>query len=350
MTSLTSAVKQDIDHAAIMAHKVPYIHDAIRMLQTLRQDIQDITGDKNEQTYKMLSQYVKDFQGLEYGEGGAVNRALMWTLRKFYPQALGAKLQVGTGQMASWSLAKAEIPWRFRKSGLAAGLIQAWRGSTELAQTAEWAAIRFQHVGTGFADPGEAAGYTTSLGQPGIVKRIVKKGMSHIPFFDRLTLGRIYIATRAQGKSKGLTGDALKQYAAKETKRIVDETQPTFDNPMQMTRLQLYAKKHVIVKPLTWFSTQPIKSVNYAMNAYLDAEHGDISKAKATEKIFRATVEQTVSLTLLRHFASSGIGIVGITASHFMWPDEEDDRGLVDKITDLLVDEFDPEELGWEAA
>ncbi len=340
------AWRRDVRQAGTYAFKLPHIIDMRRLNQSMRKDMQERMFDGDD-VFQSVDNYILRYQGLQPLKLSQMDKLASWTMRRFYIGALGAKAWVGMGQMASWALAKAQIPLRHRKAGLAGGIVQMRKSWREMDAIPRLRA-RFHGHALELSDPANVTTADKAAGDVSFGQKLENTVMAHISIFDRITLGRIYLSVKSMGRSKGLTGEALQEFVAEETLRIVDETQPTFD-PLTMTELQAEARKRPFKRLLTAFSNQPVKTINASLNAVYDARRGLITKKKATEIILRGHVEQVVSLVILRRLTKAGLA-VGVTAAMHALGIDDDDEGLdlQTKIADAVVANVELDDTVWE--
>ncbi|RLC76256.1 MAG: hypothetical protein DRI61_13600, partial [Chloroflexi bacterium] len=348
---LAIMIDHDVNSAAVFAYKVPVARDAMRILDGNRKELRLRTRDTGDNVYNALKERVAQWEELRPTKT-AFSKLVGKSVRAFYVQALGLpSLHIGTQQMASWVTVKAHIPWKHRKTGIILGAPAAWKASQRYAANSIFAADRFNHHDAmAVSDPSAGQGHHLSLTLPSKREAVGSAFTAQIPFFDRVTLGRIYAAVESMKKSEGFKGKELAREAAATTDQIVRDTpQPTWD-AAHMTGLQLQAAADPVYKPFTWFSTVPLNVINYVERSYQDARDGIITKKQATRQIVGATVEQTVALVLLRKATFATLGVAGTVLMYFNpWRDDEDERDLKERIADRIQHEINIDDIGWES-
>lgn len=102
--------------------------------------------------------------------------------------------------------------------------------------------------------------------------------MTPIHEADTMVIERIWEAAKLEGEDKGLSGDALMEYAARRAEEVVNRSQPTWDM-LTISSLARDARKKPRLKLMVMFSSQRSKNTNMAVRAVSEFRHGDRTPA-----------------------------------------------------------------------
>ena len=227
-----------------------------------------------------MEKAIKTYRGLEVKQDLVYEKMMRGMIRRSHIGVLGFKPHIAAYQTVSYLNALAEMDardvakfWNWR---LPVGELEG-----EIKKLSPELRARFEATGHQILTPEMAP---TSINAWYFAKEtgLGHKAMAAIRTMDRVAIVNIYQISKAEGKRKGLSGDALLDYAAKRAEFVTRRTQPTWD-PLTTSGLVVESRSSVMAKLATMFSSQRTKNANIVFRAVTDFNHskkaaGDYAK------------------------------------------------------------------------
>jgi hypothetical protein len=136
-----------------------------------------------------------------------------------------------------------------------------------------------------------------------------KKRLKGIHKTDSLTISTIGLGAEAEGKAKGLTGDALREYTVRRTEEIVLRTQPTWD-PLTISQLAREGRDSALAHQFVMFSSQRAKNTNTTVREIVDY----LQKKRLGKRVSAAKVAKAFTLSQV----AQSMAIWGLRALYFL--------------------------------
>lgn len=272
--------------------------DALRLLRNgnFRNQLRD-SFRYGDQLLRDMEDAVKDYRGMDVTPLTALDRTIRSMINKAHVGALALKLQTILYQTVSLTNASIELPAKYL---FAPGNVLARSGPTEaeMRQHSPLLWARLNGSAHNILTPGTAR---ASIGQfygkkeQGFLRRI---GMAGIHAGDQAVMNRIWRAAKADGRAQGLTGDALMEYTARKAERVVDRGQPSWD-PLTISSLQRFGRKHPLAKLLVMFSSQRNKNLNTVVREISRFRHSDGTAADYAQLARGLAIPTILNATLI---------------------------------------------------
>lgn len=164
-----------------------------------------------------------------------------------------------------------------------------------------------------------------------------KKRLKGLHKSDSWSISFIGLAAESEGKSKGLTGNALKEYTARRTEEIVDTTQSTWD-PLTISQLASEGHDNPFEHQLVMFSSQRSKNTNILIGDFVEYYQNKklgkpASKSKIVKDIVTTQIAQNLTMWGIRtaYFAALSAGVNAILKR----PDDKEKKNWAYHVVNL---------------
>ena len=297
---ILTTFERDTKVAGIYVTKQAATQDAARLLgdTAFRRTVKSrVTDGAN--VLERLEQEVKDFHGLSQPTSQAADALLRFFYRNFHVAVLGLKPHIGIYQFVSYLSATTDIPFKFWAH---VPVLPTKTRVQEMSNAHPELAARAGVSGFAFLSPVDL-GNTQRLGADRTWWKATQDfSMKIISWMDSLAISNIWEATKKEGRSKGLAGTALLEYAGQRTVDVIDATQPTW-GVGNSSGVALTARRNTFVKPLAMFSSQTSKYADRFARAILRFSHGEINAAHmvkdaATVTFLQAALIHAIQTTM----------------------------------------------------
>ncbi|MHC4202699.1 MAG: hypothetical protein ACYSU0_22130, partial [Planctomycetota bacterium] len=252
-----------------MAHysgKAVPLRDARHVLSAIDPLVRDAFPD-GDIRMKVMYDHLRAYEGRDIPPPGDVESIAGGMLRRGMKGILGFRLQTGAIQPISYLNALTEIPAKhlFSRETLFGS------GKQSMAEIKNWVPTlraRFEGIGRMFMTPTFAPTVKEQVrlfygGKRPLPERV---GLWHIRAGDRMTMIRLWRASKSLAMEQGFKGDEMFTEARKIVMRTTDRTQPS-SRPMSLARLQMQARASPMTKAAVFLTNVANKQVNIALRA-----------------------------------------------------------------------------------
>lgn len=311
----------DVNRMAGFAGKALAVNDAMALVKDRGFRVAIIEGFKHgEALIKDLEKTISFYQGLEQRGQGDIETFFKGALRRAHVGALGVKPHIVLYQTVSLmnavtsdvSIGHLYNPKHFNPKELKRMRKILNKYSPEL-------------------DARERGGSYQIL-TPASVGPTLKqmfgikgKKLKSIHRADSIVMELLGLAAEAEGKAKGKTGVALKEYIARRVEQIVDQTQPSWD-AMTLSSLAVEARNDTLKHLLVMFSSQRNKNVNIVTNAVVDYLHGPRKAGDKATLAKKVAIPTILNATLIYAIGQAyWYGLTNVAKLFGFRPKEKDD-------------------------
>ena len=296
-----------VSNMAAYASKATTMNDAYSILydRGFRE-----TVSKSFKNGELLLKFMEDslikFQGREYIAQGTISSLVESLAPRMHVGALIAKPYIMFYQPMSLINALNEIDGKYLLKPLHLRPSKVRNMRKQLNETSPSLRARDEASGAQIMNPVQAENALMSF------FGFEKKRLKGIHRTDSWTISIIGLGAEAEGKAKGLTGEALREYTARRTEEITYRTQPTWD-PLTISQLAREGRDSALAHQVVMFSSQRSKNTNTAVREtaeYMQKKRlgKKASKAKVVKAFTLSQVAQSMAIWGLRalYFAALG--------------------------------------------
>jgi hypothetical protein len=270
----------DVNRMGAFIGKAEPAHDAQRLLNDLkfRRSVKEAFKDGSA-LLSDLEQTVEFYTGLDKPVPGPIDKLFKTLLNRAHVGVLAVKPHIVAYQTVSLLNASATglkgvySPAHYRRSEMKRmrGILNKFSPDMNARERGG----SFQILTPASAGP-------TLRGMYGLEGKKLKS----IHRADSSVMELIGLAAESEGKAKGLTGNALHEFAARRTEQVVSDTQPTWDTTT-LSSLAREGRKGAFKHMLVMFASQRNKNLNMAtqaVNDYMFSDKGGAAKKTLAQR------------------------------------------------------------------
>ncbi|MCH8243519.1 MAG: hypothetical protein IH897_13055, partial [Planctomycetes bacterium] len=308
--NIMSVAMSQVSMAATL-QKAEAVSTARIMLNSPRVKKAVTAGMKNGAQYLSSIDYIlTQFSGMETPSNSIDVSFMNFVRENVAKYALGLKVQIWLYQATSLITASTRMPARH----IAKGVITGRTVSVIRQDIDKWSAKlsnRIEQQAHQLANPGYTGRMLQRFWNRG--KTTFDFALAPISMVDTWTVTRLWEAKILEGKEKGLEGDRLMEWVARESESLVDETQPTWD-PISSSIVVLKGRQNAILGLATMFTSQLQKHTNIAVQGAVDYSRSDKTAKDLAKFVHNALVPSVVGgawIMAIAEGVSIGIGMLG---------------------------------------
>ncbi|RLF49977.1 MAG: hypothetical protein DRN20_00465 [Thermoplasmata archaeon] len=249
---------------------------------------------KHGDTYlSILERGVRQYGQIIPKQYSPVDRAIGKLLEHFHIGAIGFKPHVGLYQTASIVNASTEVSFQMRDFARAASpTFRRWVDKHIPEIEARYLSSTWEIL-TPAKEGGRGNIFLPSRGE----SKIGRVSMELIRQGDKEAIYAIAAAFERMGKARGLSGSKLIDFVRRNTNRVIRRTQPSWDNPMGLAGLQLWAREGSPLRRMfLLFTNQRIKNFNMTYRGITEWVAGERSFGSMIDHVLRSAIINSLAV------------------------------------------------------
>jgi len=329
-----------VSHMANYAAKATALNDAYSVLydRSFRESVSKAFKD-GEQLLRFMEDRLTQYQGRKFLDLDVLSEVLKKFAPRMHVGALAAKPYIMLYQPASLINAMSEIAGKYIFNPLHLNPLKTRKMQKQLSEDSPVLRARYEASGAQIMNPVQAENALTSY------FGFEKKRLWGIHKMDALAINLLGLASDAEGKAKGLSGKALREYTARRTEEIVNRSQPTWD-PLTISQLAGEGRDRPLLHQFVMFSSQRSKNTNAVASEFIDyIQKSRLAESKAERTKIKMKHGAKIAKTLaLSQFAQSAMiwglrmayfaGLTAAATAIFKLPKKEQEKKGIDMALD----------------
>jgi len=329
-----------VSHMANYAAKATALNDAYSVLydRSFRESVSKAFKD-GEQLLRFMEDRLTQYQGRKFLDLDVLSEVLKKFAPRMHVGALAAKPYIMLYQPASLINAMSEIAGKYIFNPLHLSPLKTRKMQKQLSEDSPVLRARYEASGAQIMNPVQAENALTSY------FGFEKKRLWGIHKMDALAINLLGLASDAEGKAKGLSGKALREYTARRTEEIVNRSQPTWD-PLTISQLAGEGRDRPLLHQFVMFSSQRSKNTNAVASEFIDyIQKSRLAESKAERTKIKMKHGAKIAKTLaLSQFAQSAMiwglrmayfaGLTAAATAIFKLPKKEQEKKGIDMALD----------------